>query len=699
MSCNTCAKQATAALGAAGVPASGVQAVWAMTWEHLDRCGTCGAWVSPRTGVCNNPRCGKRGQQVAQPRGWPPQGVRFTTQSALTGAPVTAPVPVKAPSPLPVEAPPRVLAVAPPSVSPMPARAATLPPVMPAMPPPAAAMPAPTMAQQQQKKETTMLAPLSVTPTGGTGGSLFAPVDQPEDGVSVTLDDLWRHHEYGGNMRGKEQSLPRTHHAYQVGQRFPAASGVGAPSGTDKKRATIAGANLPMMADLMADTSSKVTDKDGLTLFHGPTTETAVYSAKTHQSACFVPGCPGVVEGKPCPHQLGAMAAALTQQYPDNPYTTQYVNAVKAHQQAGTLESAVTAGDCAYVMFKDLMGLELPLKFGSQGIAARAQDVFTGPKKEEDGKSTVAAHLGSPTVPEPSRSIQPPARPDPDFVATPQMQQMLRMTGAGLRLGYSGNNTGMMGRAFGLYGPPGTGKNTIAKETAAVLELPYREIDLGRGADLQALLGEVVLEPDGLGGTRSVAKLGPLGKALVDGEVVALNEIIHTDPDSQTYLHQVVQEGRIQLHNPEGADTAYNVHPSSALFVTWNPKGGEQDRPTEALYSRLITGRMSYPSVAEETGMLMSWSKGQGLPNFSQDDAEKVVTFVQDMRVLATEGGVDVSASFRDAQKFATMWTLTGSPRQAVEQLRGLASQSEDHELQWSEVTALFGRHFGDGVA
>ena len=694
MSCNTCAKQATAALGAAGVPASGVQAVWAMTWEHLDRCGTCGAWVSPRTGVCNNPKCGKRGQQVAQPRGWPPQGVRFTTNAALAGAPVTAPAPVRAPSPPVVEAPPPAMAATPP-----PAIAATPPPFM-TPPPLATAMPAPTMAQQQQRQRPTepkILAPLADAPAAD-GGRPFEPVDQPEEGVSITLDDLWRHHEYGGERRGKEQSLPRTHHAYQVGLRFPG-SAVGATLGTDQKRATIAGANLPMMADLMAGDSSEVTVKDGLTLFRGTPTVTAVYDGKAHQSACFVPGCPGVVDGKPCPHQLGAIAAALTQQHPDSPYTTQYVDAVKAHQQAGTLESAVTAGDCAYVLLKELVGSEATLEFGSREVAARAQDVFIEPVEEKKTSSAVADYLGNPVVPEPSKSIQPPAQHDPDFVATPQMQSMLRMTGAGLRLGYSGNNTGMMGRAFGLYGPPGTGKNTIAEETAASLGLPYREIDLGRGADLQALLGEVVLEPDGQGGTRSVTKLGPLGKALVDGEVVALNEIVHTDPDSQTYLHQAIQEGRIQLHNPEGADMAYIVHPSSALFVTWNPKGGEQDRPTEALYSRLFTGRMNYPSVQEEMGMLMSWSQGQGLPNFSQPQAEKVVTFIQDMRSLATEGGVDVPASFRDAQKFATMWTLTGNPRQAVEQLRGLASQSEDHELQWSEVTALFGRHFGDEVA
>ena len=711
MSCNTCANQATAALGAAGVPASGVQAVWAMVWQYLDRCGTCGAWVSPSTGVCNNPRCSMRGQQVAQPRGWPPQGVRFTTNAALVGAPVAmpAPIPVKAPSPPPPPPPAATRATPPPAATAATATRAMPPAVM--TPPPAAAMPAPTMAQQQQPwqrpKKPRQLQELNPLPMG-TSLALDLGIEQPEQPRSLKLKGVWGYYEYGRDAHGDEKTLPCTGHTYTVGQRFRhlAASGVGAQLGRDPAKATTAGANLPTIADVMAHaTTSQIWEAGGMTMWYGEAVDgqpfAAVYDKNTQQSACFVPGCPGIVDGKPCPHQLGAIAAALTEQHPDNPYTMQFLDAVRAHRRTGTLESAVTAGDCAYVLLNELA--PEAFEFGSREVAGRAHTTFGGQpglrkiKKEKD--LAVANYLGNPTVPEPSRSERLPAQHDPDFVATPQMQSMLRMTGAGLRLGYSGNNTGMMGRAFGLYGPPGTGKNTIAEETAASLGLPYREIDLGRGADLQALLGEVVLEPDGQGGTRSVTKLGPLGKALVDGEVVALNEIVHTDPDSQTYLHQAIQEGRIQLHNPEGADMVYTVHPASTLFVTWNPRGGEQDRPTEALYSRLFTGRMGYPSVQEETGMLMSWSRGKGLPNFSQADAEKVITFIQDMRVLAAEGGVDVPASFRDAQKFATMWTLTGGPGEAVEQLRGLTSQSEDHELQWSEVTALFGRHFGDEVA
>jgi MoxR-like ATPase len=239
----------------------------------------------------------------------------------------------------------------------------------------------------------------------------------------------------------------------------------------------------------------------------------------------------------------------------------------------------------------------------------------------------------------------------------------------------------------------------MLRETAATMELPYREIDLGRGADLQALIGEVVLEPDGRGGTRSVAKLGPLGKALTRGEVVALNEIIHTDPDSQTLLHQITQEGRFTLHNPEGADEVHEVHPSSILGVTWNPKGGIQDRPSDALYSRLFTRRVGYPEPEEEQRRLLGWAEGQGLPNVDEDTAERTITLVNDLRELSVRGGLDVPPTFRDAQRFVTQWKLTGNIEQGLEQMRGLASQLDDHDLQWDEVNNLFERTFGDLVA
>ncbi len=706
MSCNTCAHQAEQSLKAVGVPASNTQAVWTMTWQHLDRC-QCGAWVSPSSGVCKNARCSMLGKKVAQPRGWPPQGVRFTTQKSLVGQQTSA-----APARPPVAAPPVRTPAGGAALPPVPVQAvpavATAPVTAPIQPPQP-----PQRKRRKKPKKARPLTPLPVVHDERTGkkGAIPAGLDLLSAGKSqkwqdISLGALWGNYEYGGDLVGVTRALPSTGGAYVAGKRFKADSGVGARQGRDTSKATTTGAILPAMADMMANAKSQDIAQEGtMTLWYGEAADgngsqfAAVYDTSTNEAACFVPGCRGSTSGEPCSHQLGAIAAALHGQDENGAFATQFRDALTDHARAKNVESAVTAGDCAYVLLKE----QAPqiITFGSLVALSDAQTTFAklavappAKKKKTRPGSQVAKHLGKPKPPETSSSARPKAKHDPDFVATPQMQRTLRMVGAGLRMGYSGNNTGMTGRAFGLYGPPGTGKNTVAEEAAAALKMPYREIDLGRGADLQGLLGEVVLEPDGVGGTRSVAKLGPLGKALVDGEVVALNEIIHTDPDSQTFLHQVVQEGVIQLHNPEGADAEYIVHPSSVLFTTWNPKGGEQDRPGEALYSRLFTAKMDYPTPEEETDMLLGWSQGQGLPDVDETDAKTVVDFIHDIRSLADQGGVDVSPSFRDAQKFISMWAMTGDSGIAVEQLRGLASQAEDHELQWSEVQALFGRHF-----
>jgi hypothetical protein len=98
MSCNNCAKQAQGAMTGAGVPSGQAQATWAMVHEHLSRCQQCGRFLSPRTPVCTNPKCKLVGEQQGDPRPWPPEGVRFTTDTSKVGEPVVddSPSPVDA---------------------------------------------------------------------------------------------------------------------------------------------------------------------------------------------------------------------------------------------------------------------------------------------------------------------------------------------------------------------------------------------------------------------------------------------------------------------------------------------------------------------------------------------------------------------------------------------------------------------------
>ena len=46
-------------------------------WKHVPRCGKCGRWMSTQNPVCNNPKCGKRGETQGDPVPWPPPGANF----------------------------------------------------------------------------------------------------------------------------------------------------------------------------------------------------------------------------------------------------------------------------------------------------------------------------------------------------------------------------------------------------------------------------------------------------------------------------------------------------------------------------------------------------------------------------------------------------------------------------------------------
>ncbi len=74
-----------AALRGSGVPAgTSGQKIHNMVWQYLDRC-TCGAWISPRSGVCRNPRCGQKNTVVGVTRPWPPGDVSWVQRKQDVG--------------------------------------------------------------------------------------------------------------------------------------------------------------------------------------------------------------------------------------------------------------------------------------------------------------------------------------------------------------------------------------------------------------------------------------------------------------------------------------------------------------------------------------------------------------------------------------------------------------------------------------
>ncbi len=131
------------------------------------------------------------------------------------------------------------------------------------------------------------------------------------------------------------------------------------------------------------------------------------------------------------------------------------------------------------------------------------------------------------------------------------MQRMVSVRSMGMRMGRV-NET----RSFGIYGPPGTGKNELARQFAAGIittdtdgnerqGLHFEQVEFDRDMDIGALIGTTALENGS-----TVARLGPVGLAAVQGSVICLNEVVR-NPKALTAFQSMLEEGEIRLKTPE----------------------------------------------------------------------------------------------------------------------------------------------------
>jgi len=157
-----------------------------------------------------------------------------------------------------------------------------------------------------------------------------------------------------------------------------------------------------------------------------------------------------------------------------------------------------------------------------------------------------------------------------------------------------------LGRAcIGLFGVPGSGKNTLAREVAAVLRLPFYSQDLSASVDLQELIGGTALVRGS-----TVERLGKVLWFAQRGAIICLNEIQAVDQEMQTLLHDLLGEGRAAIPSLEGRPRMVTIHPATFFFVTWNPQQGRM--PEAALLSRLGAIEFPPPTPADECNVVAS---------------------------------------------------------------------------------------------
>lgn len=279
---------------------------------------------------------------------------------------------------------------------------------------------------------------------------------------------------------------------------------------------------------------------------------------------------------------------------------------------------------------------------------------------------------------------------DETFELTPQGEEVLQGMGGVIRYNLAQRRAGREGAcSIGIYGPPGTGKNTIARQLAATLGLPFEESDVNKDTDVASLFGGVGIQSKE-GATSTYADVSRIGMALEAGAVVCINEVHSLPAETQTLLHQIAQEGRWTIPGPEGKHEVHYVHPESVLVMTWNEQFG---MPEDALLSRLVTFEMQHPTEEQERNMLARWAAGSGLP-VDSGDIDSTTKLVRGLRTLYEQGNLAKPPSFREMRNFYMMLKTTGNIVLAVRQIRKDLEQTFERASQWASAEPIIKRFF-----
>jgi MoxR-like ATPase len=330
---------------------------------------------------------------------------------------------------------------------------------------------------------------------------------------------------------------------------------------------------------------------------------------------------------------------------------------------------------------------------------------------------------------------------DPNYAISEETETILKSIAALMQAGQRVSGTAQRScMAFGLYGPPGTGKNTLARQVAASIKtvdkngretqgMNYAEVNILPDSSIEDMIGTVVLEPDGKGGTRSAVRLGKIGLAAAMGSVVCVNEIVR-NPKLATALQSMLEDGEIIIPSPEAGQIRIPVHPATLMFLTWNPGNeGDPDRPAQAPLSRITPFKLDKASDTERAQRAMSFLSqfdGQASsPNTNQREQQErrrkeiarrdygipekiaptpaevkaAVKFIGAIEKLADAGvgarqiGLASSTSTAPGDRQLARFLVLGRTvgwQQATEMFKICCDQGDDFQSQWALIEERF---------
>ena len=152
-----------------------------------------------------------------------------------------------------------------------------------------------------------------------------------------------------------------------------------------------------------------------------------------------------------------------------------------------------------------------------------------------------------------------------------------------------------------LKGPTGSGKTRLVEYMAWRLDVPLYTVSCHEDLTASDLVGRFVLDAQS-----TVWVDGPLTRAVRDGGLCYLDEIVEAHQDATVVIHSLADHRR-ELHIDRLGGSAIKASPQFTLVVSYNP--GYQSVLKDLKPStrqRMVAIELDFPSPATETAVIIA---------------------------------------------------------------------------------------------
>ena len=241
-----------------------------------------------------------------------------------------------------------------------------------------------------------------------------------------------------------------------------------------------------------------------------------------------------------------------------------------------------------------------------------------------------------------------------------------------------------------IAGPAGCGKTSIIMQVCARLNWGLQQITVGNKTEVSDLIGHTVLRKGEL-----VFEYGVLVKAMLNGDVLLINEIDTMSPSDLSVLNDVLEGKPLTITANNGE--IIKAHPNFRVVATANTIGNGDDtgayvgtrQMNTAFMDRFRYLYMDYLTEQEETELVLKVSK------VSKDTAQKLAKFSHDLRELCNGDAPQISAPFssRALIKVAKMLEFRKSVMANINSFYALRLPKAEQEFIGRLVTDIFGNN------